>query len=115
MTKSVRLANYIIDMFVIFFITFCIDLGLDSIDIFSSSIYFVMFFYYITFEAYNGQTIGKRITKTKVIDKYGKRPSFLKLFMRSVLRLIPIDGLSYLFGSEQGFHDKLSSTRLVKK
>ncbi len=88
---------------------------LDSIDVFISSFYFVMFFYYLTFEAYNGQTIGKRITKTEVVNKYGTKPSLLKIIFRSFLRLIPIDSLSYLFGSEQGFHDKLSSTRLVKK
>jgi uncharacterized RDD family membrane protein YckC len=74
-----------------------------------------MFLYNFSFEIYNGQTLGKYITKTKVVYKDGSKPSFLNLFMRSILRLIPIDALSYLFGSEQGFHDKLSSTRLVKK
>ena len=115
MDKSIRLTNYIIDILIISFITICIDLMLDSIDVFITSFYFVMFLYYLAFEAYNGQTIGKRITKTEVINKNGTKPSFLKLVFRSFLRLIPIDSLSYLFGSEQGFHDKISSTRLVKK
>lgn len=110
MDKSIRITNYIIDILIISFVTICIDLGLDSFDIFKTSFYFVMFLYYFSFEAYNGQTIGKRTTKTSVFRKDGSKPSLLNILFRSFLRLIPIDSLSYLFGSEQGFHDKLSST-----
>lgn len=73
-----------------------------------------MFFYYLISESLFQKTIGKIITKTHVVDKTGNKPKFRLILMRSFLRIIPIDGLSYLFGSEQGFHDKLSFTRLIK-
>ena len=115
MDKSIRLTNYIIDILMVTFISIGFVLIIDALDAFRVSFYAIMFLYYLSFEAYNGQTIGKRITNTKVVNKDGTKPSFVAIIFRSFLRLIPIDPLSYLFGSEQGFHDKIASTRLVKK
>jgi hypothetical protein len=52
------------------------------------------------------------ITKTKVTNTDNdKKPSFAKIFIRTLCRLIPIDFLSYLFSSN-GIHDKVSKTEL---
>ncbi|MCB0398712.1 MAG: RDD family protein [Winogradskyella sp.] len=115
MDKATRLTNFIIDIFLITIITIVIDIILILFNIYFTSFYFVMFLYYFILETYSGQTIGKRFTHTEVVNRNGTKPNFLKILMRTVLRLIPINYLSYLFGSEEGFHDKLSLTKLVKK
>ena len=72
------------------------------------------YFYYFIFELTTGQTIGKMITKTKVVDvKSGNNPDFLKILIRTASRLIPIDFISYLFSSK-GIHDILSKTELKR-
>ncbi len=80
-----------------------------------SSFYLIMFLYYFIFEVYNGQTIGKLLTKTQVANKDGSKPGVLNIFIRSILRLLPIDVMSYLFGFERGLHDQISSTNLMHK
>ena len=69
-------------------------------------------FYYLFMESVFGRTFGKLITGTKVIDLEGKRPSFLTLLGRSVARIVPFEPFSFL-GSERGWHDRWSDTRVV--
>jgi uncharacterized RDD family membrane protein YckC len=72
-----------------------------------------MFLYYFLFELLTSQTLGKMITKTKVVDKYGSKPHVFRIGIRSLSRIIPFDGLSYLFGFEIGMHDLVSNTKLM--
>jgi len=65
-------------------------------------------------EAKYQTTVGKIITKTKVVTKDGKKPEFTNIVRRTLFRLIPVDQISFLFLSE-GFHDYLSETTIVKK
>jgi uncharacterized RDD family membrane protein YckC len=45
-----------------------------------------------------GQTVGKMITKTKVVNSVTyKKPGVLRVLIRTLCRLIPIDFFSYLF------------------
>lgn len=69
--------------------------------------------YYFVFESTSGQTIGKMITKTKVVSVNEPNRVVLNIFWRTISRLIPIDILSYLFSS-RGIHDILSQTELKK-
>jgi uncharacterized RDD family membrane protein YckC len=70
--------------------------------------------YYIVCEYVWGRTVGKLITNTKVIDKFGKKPSFLRIVGRSFARYIPFDFLSFLFGPfPVGWHDSISGTFVV--
>ena len=72
------------------------------------------YLYYFTFEFFGGQTIGKMITKTKVVSiKNGVKPSVLKILIRTLSRLIPIDFIFYLF-QPNGIHDLLSKTELKR-
>ncbi|GGG96271.1 hypothetical protein GCM10011416_12530 [Polaribacter pacificus] len=72
------------------------------------------YLYYLIFEFAFGQTIGKMITKTKVIDaKTQEKPSLSSVLIRTLARLIPIDFLSY-FISSNGIHDRLSKTAVKK-
>lgn len=62
-----------------------------------------------------GQTLGKKITGTVVVDMYNQSPSNKRILIRTLLRFNPFDIWSYLFGAEQGGHDLISKTRLVHK
>ena len=115
MDKSIRLTNYIIDLIIISLIAIALDMLLMILDVYVTSVYLVLFMYYFILETYSGQTIGKRFTKTKVVSRDGSKPSIFKILMRTLLRLVPVDPMSYCFGFEDGFHDKVSSTRLIKK
>lgn len=113
--KGTRLANYLIDLFSIYVIWFLLGLILQFYGSQYFLFYFIMFTYYLIFEATTGQTLGKMFTKTEVVLKNGSKPTFLKIFIRSFWRIIPFDAFSYLFGSELGMHDLLSSTKLSIK
>ncbi len=113
--KATRFANYIIDMLIVYmlFIIFTLfknDYGLYYV-VFNS----IMFSYYFLFEVTTSQTIGKMITKTEVVRKDGSKASFIKILIRSISRLIPVDWLSYMFGNDIGMHDLFSNTVLKKK
>lgn len=72
----------------------------------------VFFSYYFFLEYFFGKTIGKMLTNTIVVDRYGKKPNLFKLIIRTLLRFVLIEILTFLFGS--GLHDQLSLTRVVK-
>lgn len=115
MDKSIRLTNFLVDIFIIYIVAIIIDILLILGDIYFSSVYAVMFLYYLGLESYNGQTIGKLLTKTRVVNNNGTRPNFLKIFIRTVSRFFLLDAISYMFGFERGFHDQISSTTLKHK
>ncbi len=122
-----RLANYFIDR--VSFLVFCFVLGivlaftkLDGIfvwaldskifEILSGIVLYVFFFAF--FEAIWQRTPSKWITKTKVVTRDGKKPSFLQILGRSFARLIPFDAFSFLVKHTPiGWHDKLSKTLVV--
>lgn len=71
------------------------------------------FGYYIFMETKYQKTIGKFITKTKVVTKDGANPELGDIVRRTFCRLIPFDRISFLF-TANGFHDRLSDTTLIK-
>ncbi|MBR8535555.1 RDD family protein [Carboxylicivirga sediminis] len=76
-------------------------------------IFFSFFIYYLVMEATTGRTLGKMITRTKVIDENGNKPDFSTILIRSFCRLVPFNALSFLF-AERGWHDAWSKTRVVE-
>ena len=73
---------------------------------------FVYASYYILFEGNNGQTIGKMLTNTKVVDENGTRAHWGHALVRTICRFVPIyDPLSFLWGV--GFHDSYSKTIVI--
>lgn len=74
----------------------------------------VSFFgYYIFMETKYQKTLGKFITKTKVIMKDGQKPAQGDIVRRTACRLVPFDRVSYFF-AVNGIHDYLSNTTVVK-
>lgn len=84
-----------------------------------NSIFFILwclspFIYFIFFEAFTGKTIGKMITKTKVVSrKTGKKPPLGTIVGRTFARIIPFDAFSFLTNNPIGWHDSLSGTMVV--
>lgn len=106
--------NYVVDTIVI---SILVSIVIQIPSKITYSIFFtslVYFLYYFVAELAFGRTIGKLATKTKVVSVKNKRPHVFHIFARTILRSIPIDAFSYLVGQEQGIHDVLSQTKLVK-
>ena len=59
------------------------------------------------------RTPGKFLTKTLVIDEYGNKPDLRRVVLRSLIRLVPLDGISCLSDEGRGWHDKWSDTFVV--
>lgn len=76
--------------------------------------FIVLFGYHLVCESIWQRTIGKLITKTKVVDRAGNKPSFGKILLRTICRIIPFEFISYLLHSHPiGIHDQLSGTMVV--
>ena len=122
--SGVRLLNYIIDFFIAYllamaaYITLGFFLTLNSDNIVNGLATLLVVFgtflgYYALMEIKYQKTIGKYITNTKVVDVSGNKPIASVIITRTLCRLIPFDGISYLF-AKNGLHDYLSKTKVVK-
>jgi uncharacterized RDD family membrane protein YckC len=72
--------------------------------------------YYLVCESLFGATVGKLITRTRVVDEAGGRPRFMQILGRTLTRFVPFEPFSFFFGSGVlGWHDRWSGTRVVLK
>lgn len=115
---TTRIINYIIDSVTSFGVVFLIlmitqfILG-DLMPIVNLVVILVSYAaYFIIMELLFQKTLGKFITKTKVVKMDGQKPNQSDIIVRSVCRLIPFDQISFLF-MKNGFHDILSKTKVV--
>jgi uncharacterized RDD family membrane protein YckC len=69
----------------------------------------LLFLYYLLLEGIVGISFGKLITNTVIVNESGQRPTIGQTIRRTFSRLIPFDGLSFLFG-KRGWHDLASRT-----
>jgi uncharacterized RDD family membrane protein YckC len=61
-----------------------------------------------------GRTLGKLVTGTKVVSLDRGRPSFLRIVSRTLVRFVPFEPFSFVFGDLTGWHDDWSRTRVVQ-
>lgn len=93
---------------------------LNKIDDYQTKLIFTMYstivFYYLFFEfILKGRTIGKIITKTKVINRVGNPPSIKEVFIRTIVRYMPFEFLTILTrNNKTALHDGASATRVIK-
>lgn len=112
-----RFGNYLIDVILVSVITgiataiimkdapFLISILISS----GSTIVF-----YTVFEGLWARTPGKFLTGTKVVMKDGSKPGFSTILLRSVVRIVPFEALTFLFNSNPvGWHDAWSGTFVV--
>lgn len=120
-----RIANGLIDGIIailLFFLTInTLDLNQSSLTLLTSQNTALQFgaglvsviLYFAIMEATTGRTIGKIITHTKVVNACGRKPSFKSIIMRSLLRVIPLNVLSFLIAHTDGWHDRWSKTTVI--
>jgi uncharacterized RDD family membrane protein YckC len=70
--------------------------------------------YYSFFEMVTGQSPGKMVTGTVVVNEDGTTPDGGRILIRSLCRFIPFNAFSFL-GDGVGWHDTISKTRVVEK
>ena len=131
-TQGKRFANFLIDYFLIQGASFVIGVfvgfvfiaandgdltpvAANNMQMISMGIGMLFwFFYYFLPEALFGFTLGKLITGTRVVREQGGRPGALQIAGRTLVRMIPFEPFSFLFGdTTTGWHDTLSRTRVV--
>lgn len=130
-SKGTRFANFIIDYIAIIILSFVVGviIGIISelvgsyalLDLLDSNIILEYAFglllwlmYYIPFEVFTkGRTIGKFITKTKVVTPQGLEPNFESVLVRTLCRFIPFEQFSFLGEDGKGWHDSISKTYVV--
>ena len=69
--------------------------------------------YYLVCESVLGASPAKYLTKTRVIDYEGNKPSFKHIAIRTLIRLVPLESISFFTGD--GWHDKWSETLVAKE
>ena len=72
------------------------------------------FLYDFIFEAIWQRSPAKFITGTKVITSTGVKPSAGTIAIRTLIRFVPFDGLSFCGQRVRGWHDKWSKTYVIK-
>lgn len=121
-----RFANYLIDTIGMYLFVFMVSfilaivLAMMGIDLSAQhdGIIFLIALsafvgYYFFQEGFGGRTIGKYITGTRVVDLAGNPPSKNAVLNRTLCRLIPFLPFSLLYGSGDGWHDRVSKTRVI--
>ncbi len=120
-SSGVRFVNYIIDsivvslliMIIIFGSLFLLGTNFESAYFLVMIMLFLSILFYYAFMEYKYQkTVSKFITKTKVVTSNGEKPNLNDIIIRTLCRLIPFDRISFLF-TKNGFHDKLSNTKVI--
>lgn len=121
--SGIRFVNFLIDFIIwiisAFILSFLLEIFIDTnqkelINLFGYVLIFASFFaYYAIMEIKFQKTVGKFITKTKVIKIDGTKPDVSDIMMRTFCRYIPFDRVSFLF-TKSGFHDHLSKTKVIK-
>lgn len=122
--SRIRFVNFAIDFIVVFILYVMIEpvfealLPLTSraeLSIFRiGSLIIFIALYYIPFEYKTQKTLGKIITKTKVVTLEGNKPELIDIVSRTFCRLIPFDRFSFFY-SRNGFHDAISRTKVIKE
>lgn len=120
-TKKTRFLNFVLDS-VLFFLLHVIHVLIIGERLHSflgqtflnNFLYFLLeyFLYHFIFELAFSRTPGKFLTGTKVIDDNERRPAFKTILIRTLCRLIPFDGLSFLV-ADRGWHDSISKTEVI--
>ena len=118
----IRFINFIVDTFIImililiFSFIFFNVVGIPTLPfyiIFGILILFGIFIsYYSIMEIKFQKTVGKFLTKTKVVKMNDERAENFEIIYRSFYRLIPFEQVSFLL-TKNGIHDFLSKTKVI--
>ena len=119
-TRIQRFLNYLVDLtvtgLIYFFCIIQVIIRLDLADSiteiqFKLGFLVTLFVYYLTCELTMRRTVGKFITKTKVMTTDFEKPTNSKIILRTLCRFIPLEPLSAF---AYPWHDTMTSTCVVK-
>lgn len=115
MTRFIHLlVDTIVWILIVVILTFSLNVKDDAQLLLGYMLFFISYIgYYAFMETKYQKTVGKFLTKTSVVNRDGTKPAFSNILRRTLFRLIPFDRISFLF-TRNGFHDKLSNTRIIK-
>ena len=113
---SLRFANLIIDY--VLYLLLCFVIGALSVVVGYPQLATLLTWpaligYYVFFEGIFNATPGKMITRTRVVQIDGRKPTIGQVFGRTLSRFVPFEAFSFL-GSGTGWHDRWSRTRVVR-
>ena len=126
-----RFGDYLIDLVVYYVLCYVVGsivgiiYGIAGVEVTTTVAYIisypVLFLYYFIMENTCGKTVGKMILGLKVVDADGNQPSVGRIALRSLFRLVPFEGISFLFGNgwekygglRWNWHDQWSKTYVV--
>ena len=123
-THQQRANNFILDLVMHYCILFGICMvvvvimmvnGYSQDAIYEQVALIIDLIYFNFFEILFARTIGKFITKTVVVDEYGRKPTINAVLMRSICRAIPFEFLTFLGMPCRGWHDQFSGTYVVQQ
>ena len=84
-------------------------------DVFTLVYCIIYFAYFLFFESVFGKSPLKE-KYAKVVDAKGDKPAFWRILIRTLVRFLPFDSLSFLILKRgRGLHDVLSGTEVVIK
>jgi len=121
-TSNKRLLNMFIDMFAMIPLYIVVSIVLVFFGYESSEesgtyqlwTYISMVFYYYIMEKSFGKTVGKFITRTRVVSADGRNELTAKqVFIRSISRLVPFEIFSFSGSNPIGWHDKWAKTMVI--
>lgn len=123
LSKSKRIINLLIDTMVVGILTLFVMIILDYAGINSKFIstksnvkiifIAIQICFYLILEFTLNKTIGKFITHSKVVNLDFSKPNFFQLIIRTVIRFVPFEFLSFI-NMGKGWHDLLSKTLVIE-
>lgn len=123
-----RFANFIIDTIIAYVLVFLFSVvfaamlfeggGEDGSSAFVGLMFYVIWYvfyviYYWAMESLTGKTVGKYITRTKIVKEDGSKPENINILGRSLCRLIPFEAFSYLGSESRGWHDTIPKIYVI--
>jgi uncharacterized RDD family membrane protein YckC len=122
-SRGRRFANLLIDTLCYYALTMVVGVGIALVDasflehmstvgeyLFGTGL---MLVYYLPSEALFGRTVGKLVTRTRVVSQSGGPPDFLQVLRRTLIRFVPFEAFTFLSERSVGLHDRWSETRVV--
>jgi len=110
-----RMLNFIIDTGIIIVLMYFFYVTLSELPrLFTKFIILIYFGYYIYFEHKFQKTIGKYITKTKLVNVDGEKATMTQIVQRTFSRLLPFDPFTFFFPKrDMEFHDVFTNTKVI--
>lgn len=109
-SKYYRLIHFILDPLICILIFYQYSLvELENFSLVLSGI-----IYYLFYEGLFGQTPIKFLTGTLVRSDDGKKLNFTRVLLRTIIRLIPIEFITFIF-NKNGWHDKWSKSIVISQ